>query len=227
MSDDKKKGRKNPKPRHLSSYGKPNNTPLVQPSGKNIFHARFFSIYTIFQILTHCNNFSLETETKSEAKRVCFKTDSDVRKMKQNTSSSRENQLVIKETVMENLPIVTPQIRSDQINDGQDKHEKVKKNSESYGLGLEQCVKIIRELECSGNVESSFRQKFLTWFSLRATAQEINTVKTFMHAFKDDSTALAEQLVDTFSDCIWRKGPAIGDGGGGGSNGVSCKKPRH
>lgn len=147
--------------------------------------------------------------------------------MKQNTSSSRENQLIIKETVMENLPTVTTQFRSDQINDRQVKPEKSKKNAESYCLGFEQCVKIIRQLECSGNVESSFRQKFLTWFSLRATAQEINTVKAFMHAFKDDSTALAEQLVDTFSDCIWRKGPAIGDGDGGGSNGVSCKKPRH
>ncbi|XP_020887840.1 VIN3-like protein 2, partial [Arabidopsis lyrata subsp. lyrata] len=200
LSDDKKKGRKNPKPRHLSSYGKPNNTSPVQPS---------------------------ETETKSEGKRVCFKTDADVRQMKQNTSSSRENQLIIKETVMENLPTVTTQFRSDQINDRQVKPEKSKKNAESYCLGFEQCVKIIRQLECSGNVESSFRQKFLTWFSLRATAQEINTVKTFIHAFKDDSTALAEQLVDTFSDCIWRKGPAIGDGDGGGSNGISCKKPRH
>ncbi|CAA0365645.1 unnamed protein product [Arabidopsis thaliana] len=197
LSDDKKKRRKNPKPRHLSSYGKRNNTP-VQPS---------------------------ETETKSQGKRVCF-NNSDVRQMKQNTSS-RENQFGIKETVLENFPNVTPQFMSDQINGHQDKPEKAKKNPESYGLGLEQCVKIIRKLECSGYVESTFRQKFLTWFSLRATSQERNTVTTFMNAFNDDSMALAEQLVDTFSDCIWSKGSVIGDRDGGGSSGVSCKKPRH
>nr|AAC09023.1 unknown protein [Arabidopsis thaliana] len=140
--------------------------------------------------------------------------------MKQNTSS-RENQFGIKETVLENFPNVTPQFMSDQINGHQDKPEKAKKNPESYGLGLEQCVKIIRKLECSGYVESTFRQKFLTWFSLRATSQERNTVTTFMNAFNDDSMALAEQLVDTFSDCIWSKGSVIGDRDGGGSSGVS------
>lgn len=79
------------------------------------------------------------------------------------------------------------------------------KSSTSCGFGLEDCVKIIRQLECSGHVEKSFRQEFLTWYSLKASAQEINVVKTFVDAFQDDSVALAEQLVDTFSDCISRK----------------------
>ena len=79
------------------------------------------------------------------------------------------------------------------------------KSSISCGFGLEDCVKIMRQLECSGHVDKSFRQEFLTWYSLRATAQEMNVVKTFIDAFKDDSVALAEQLVDTFSDCISRK----------------------
>ncbi|KAH0892296.1 hypothetical protein HID58_054725, partial [Brassica napus] len=79
------------------------------------------------------------------------------------------------------------------------------KSSISCGFGLEDCVKIMRQLECSGHVDKSFRQEFLTWYSLRASAQEMNVVKTFIDAFKDDSVALAEQLVDTFSDCISRK----------------------
>ncbi|KAL0677311.1 hypothetical protein Bca4012_005292 [Brassica carinata] len=79
------------------------------------------------------------------------------------------------------------------------------KSSTSCGFGLEDCVKIMRQLECSGYVDKSFRQEFLTWYSLRASAQEMNVVKTFIDAFKDDSVALAEQLVDTFSDCISRK----------------------
>ncbi|XP_013739848.3 VIN3-like protein 2 [Brassica napus] len=79
------------------------------------------------------------------------------------------------------------------------------KSSTSCGFGLEDCVKIMRQLECSGYVDKSFRQEFLTWYSLRASAQEMNVVKTFIDAFGDDSVALAEQLVDTFSDCISRK----------------------
>ncbi|KAJ0241965.1 VIN3-like protein 3 [Hirschfeldia incana] len=79
------------------------------------------------------------------------------------------------------------------------------KSSSSCGFGLEDCVKTIRQLESSGYVEKSFRQEFLTWYSLKASAQEINVVKTFIDAFKDDSVALAEQLIDTFSDCISRK----------------------
>ncbi|CAH8359131.1 unnamed protein product [Eruca vesicaria subsp. sativa] len=79
------------------------------------------------------------------------------------------------------------------------------KSSLRCGFGLEDCVKIIRQLECSGHVDKKFRQEFLTWYSLKASAHEINVVKTFIDAFKDDSVALAEQLVDTFSDCIARK----------------------
>ncbi|KAL0885457.1 hypothetical protein Bca101_009439 [Brassica carinata] len=79
------------------------------------------------------------------------------------------------------------------------------KSSLSCGFGLEDCVKVIRQLECSGYIDKSFRQEFLTWYSLKASAQEMNVVKTFVDAFKDDSVALAEQLVDTFSDCISRK----------------------
>lgn len=97
-----------------------------------------------------------------------------------------------------------------------------RENSACCRFELEHCVKIIRQLEVSGYVEKIFRQKFLTWYSLRATAQEINVVKTFIDIFKDDSIALAEQLVDTFSDCILRKRSAIGGRNGGGGSGASA-----
>ncbi|KAF3508291.1 hypothetical protein F2Q69_00009847 [Brassica cretica] len=78
--------------------------------------------------------------------------------------------------------------------------------------GLEHCVKIIRQLECSGHIEKDFRQKFLTWYSLRATPQESRVVKIFIDTFTDDPVALAEQLVHTFSDRVSMKRSAIGGG---------------
>ncbi|KFK40269.1 hypothetical protein AALP_AA3G352800 [Arabis alpina] len=91
-------------------------------------------------------------------------------------------------------------------------------NTTSCGFELEHCVKIIRHLELSGHIKKSFREKFLTWYSLRATAQEVKIVKAFINVLKDDSVALADQLVDTFSECISRKRSAIGGGDGGGVN---------
>ncbi|KAJ7979450.1 VIN3-like protein 2 [Quillaja saponaria] len=67
---------------------------------------------------------------------------------------------------------------------------------------FEYYVKVIRWLECEGHIEKSFRQKFLTWYSLRATPQEVRIVKVFVDTFLEDPTSLAEQLVDTFSECI-------------------------
>ncbi|ESQ50561.1 hypothetical protein EUTSA_v10023076mg, partial [Eutrema salsugineum] len=88
----------------------------------------------------------------------------------------------------------------------------LEKISARCGFGLDPCVEIIRKLECSGYVDKNFRQKFLTWYNLRAT-QERNVVKTFIDIFKDDSIALAEQLVDTFSDCISRTRSSLGSSG--------------
>ncbi|KAJ7955789.1 VIN3-like protein 2 [Quillaja saponaria] len=67
---------------------------------------------------------------------------------------------------------------------------------------FEYYVKVIRWLECEGHIEKNFRQKFLTWFSLRATPQEVRIVKVFVDTFLPDPAALAEQVVDTFSECI-------------------------
>ncbi|KAL6555240.1 hypothetical protein OROGR_006498 [Orobanche gracilis] len=70
---------------------------------------------------------------------------------------------------------------------------------------LEHYVKVIRWLECEGHIETSFRQKFLTWYSLRATSQEARIVKVFVDTFIEDPESLAGQLVDSFSDVVSNK----------------------
>lgn len=72
---------------------------------------------------------------------------------------------------------------------------------------FEHYVKVIRWLECEGHIEKNFRQKFLTWYSLRASQQEVKIVKVFVDTFIEDPASLAEQLVDTFSECISSKKP--------------------
>ncbi|KAL5836349.1 hypothetical protein ACOSQ3_015904 [Xanthoceras sorbifolium] len=76
-------------------------------------------------------------------------------------------------------------------------------------MDFEHCVKVIRWLECEGHIERNFRQKFLTWYSLRATPQEVRIVKVFIDTFDEDHASLAEQLVDTFSDCITIKRSSV------------------
>lgn len=71
----------------------------------------------------------------------------------------------------------------------------------------EYCVKVIRWLECEGHVQKSFRVKFLTWFSLRATPQERRIVSVYVDTLIDDPASLAGQLVDTFSEGICSKRP--------------------
>lgn len=70
-------------------------------------------------------------------------------------------------------------------------------------------VKIMKWLECEGHIEKSFRQKFLTWYNLRATPQHVRVVKVYVDTFLEDPAALAEQLVDTFSDCISGKRTSV------------------
>lgn len=70
---------------------------------------------------------------------------------------------------------------------------------------FEYYVKVIRWLECDGHIETGFRKKFLTWYSLRATPQEVRIVKVFVDTFIEDPESLAGQLIDTFSDVISNK----------------------
>ena len=74
---------------------------------------------------------------------------------------------------------------------------------------FEYYVKVIRWLECEGHIEKNFRQKFLTWYSLRATPQEVRIVKIYVDTFLEDPASLAEQLVDTFSECISSKRTSV------------------
>ncbi|KAG2699366.1 hypothetical protein I3760_07G190400 [Carya illinoinensis] len=74
---------------------------------------------------------------------------------------------------------------------------------------FEYYVKLIRWLECEGHVEKNFRQKFLTWYGLRATPQEVRIVKVFVDTFLEDPACLAEQLVDTFSESISSKRSSV------------------
>ncbi|CAL9045215.1 unnamed protein product [Musa banksii] len=71
----------------------------------------------------------------------------------------------------------------------------------------EYCVKVVRWLECEGHIETNFRVKFLTWFSLRATPQERRIVTVYVDTLIDDPASLAGQLVDTFSETICSKKP--------------------
>ncbi|CAL5199315.1 unnamed protein product [Lathyrus oleraceus] len=74
---------------------------------------------------------------------------------------------------------------------------------------FEYYVKVIRWLECEGHIEKNFRQKFLTWYSLRATPEEIRIVRIYVDTFLEDPASLAEQLVDTFSECISNKRSSV------------------
>ncbi|KAG0470708.1 hypothetical protein HPP92_017408 [Vanilla planifolia] len=73
------------------------------------------------------------------------------------------------------------------------------------GGDYEYCVKVIRWLECKGLIESNFRVKFLTWFSLRANSQEKRILSAYVDTLIDDPRSLAGQVVDTFSDAIFSK----------------------
>jgi hypothetical protein len=71
----------------------------------------------------------------------------------------------------------------------------------------EYCVKVVRWLECEGYIETNFRVKFLTWYSLRATPHEKKIVSVYVDALIEDPVSLSGQLSDTFSDAIYSKRP--------------------
>ncbi|KAK4755763.1 hypothetical protein SAY87_009520 [Trapa incisa] len=98
----------------------------------------------------------------------------------------------------------------------------INNDGQSPNRDFEFYVKVIRWLECEGHIEKNFRQKFLTWYSLRATPHEVRIVKVFIDTFMEDPTALAEQLMDTFSDCVSSKGSSPSNVPSG-----FCMKPWH
>lgn len=69
------------------------------------------------------------------------------------------------------------------------------------------CVKVIRWLETEGYIETNFRVKFLTWYSLRATPHDRKIVSVYVSTLMSDPVSLSGQLSDTFSDAIYSKRP--------------------
>ncbi|XP_078433786.1 VIN3-like protein 2 [Wolffia australiana] len=100
--------------------------------------------------------------------------------------------------------VAVPVTPSKEEGGGQEPAAREKKDE---GRSYEYCVKMVRWLEREGHMESSFRVKFLTWFSLRATAAERRVVRVFVDAMGDDPSSLAGQLVDTFSEAVRRQPP--------------------
>lgn len=72
---------------------------------------------------------------------------------------------------------------------------------------FDNCVKLIRRLECDGHMNEEFRKKFLTWFGFRSTEKEKRVVYAFIEAFIDDPSSLVAQLVDAFSERVSFKKP--------------------
>ncbi|KAG0473511.1 hypothetical protein HPP92_014892 [Vanilla planifolia] len=85
--------------------------------------------------------------------------------------------------------------------------DEIRKQDVAVEGDYEYCVRVVRWLECNGHIESNFRVKFLTWFSLRASAQEKRVVNVFVDTLIDDPGSLAGQLVDTFSDAVCGRRP--------------------
>ncbi|RVW80664.1 VIN3-like protein 2 [Vitis vinifera] len=103
----------------------------------------------------------------------------------------------------------SPKLAAHQRNEAQkDRMRNVRRMDLLTGT-LSTNVKVIRWLECEGHVEKNFRQKFLTWYSLRATPQEVRIVKVFVDTLIEDPASLAEQLIDTFSETISSKRSSV------------------
>ncbi|XP_047316132.1 VIN3-like protein 2 [Impatiens glandulifera] len=96
---------------------------------------------------------------------------------------------------MHNTSLITPTESNHQPTmEGGKKH--VKESEYDYS------VRIIRWMEKEGHVNLNFRVKFLTWFSLKATAGERRVVNVFVDTLADDPPSLVAQLLDAFSDQI-------------------------
>ncbi|KZV46964.1 hypothetical protein F511_35505 [Dorcoceras hygrometricum] len=133
---------------------------------------------------------------------------------------SSETGLPITPSKMENMKDVNGRSNRTKINE-KDVETAFKKRSgetgdeESNGLGdkeFEYYVKVIRWLECEGHIDKEFRQKFLTWYGMRATSREVRVMKVFIDTFIEDPPSLAGQLVDTFNEVSNKRCAAVPSG---------------
>lgn len=76
-------------------------------------------------------------------------------------------------------------------------------NKEPKESDYEHSVRVVRKLEQDGYLDKDFRVKFLTWFSLKATAQERRVISVFVDTLVEDPLSLAGQLIDAFSEKIY------------------------
>lgn len=106
------------------------------------------------------------------------------------------------------IDIVSKRDEEPQAGSSSKKRSGERRDEDCPGIGdkdFEYYVKVVRWLECDGHIDTTFRQKFLTWYSLRATPQEVRVVKVFIDTFIEEPELLAGQLVDTFTDVISNK----------------------
>ncbi|XP_076937379.1 VIN3-like protein 2 [Bidens hawaiensis] len=137
--------------------------------------------------------------------------ETDTCKEQENTAPVGKNKCV--ENVKESDLIVhitkgeLPEPSKDSLDDGSGKEHdgscSKKRSSDDRDFGY--YMKVIRWLECKQHIDTDFRQKFLTWYSLRAIPEEVRVVKVFVDTLMEDPASLAEQLVDTFSEVITSK----------------------
>ncbi|KAK9055245.1 hypothetical protein SSX86_026327 [Deinandra increscens subsp. villosa] len=104
----------------------------------------------------------------------------------------------------------TPEPSKDNLDDGSGKEQdgsssKKRSGTEGQDRDFGYYVKVIRWLECKQHIDTDFRQKFLTWYSLKASPQEVRVVKVFVDTLMEDPALLAGQLVDAFSEVITNK----------------------
>ncbi|KAJ0788440.1 putative oberon, PHD finger domain, vernalization insensitive 3 [Helianthus annuus] len=100
-----------------------------------------------------------------------------------------------------------PEPSKDNLDDGSGKEQdgscSKKRNGEDRDFGY--YVKVIRWLERKQHIDADFRQKFLTWYSLRASPRDVRVVKVFVDTLMEDPALLAGQLVDAFSEVVTSK----------------------
>ncbi|KAG6473294.1 hypothetical protein ZIOFF_067208 [Zingiber officinale] len=117
--------------------------------------------------------------------------------------SGRGSKLKPSNTSLQNGPTIPETVpASSSKKRGREKFVEICTKDGTLEGSYEYCVKVIRWLECEGHIETNFRVKFLTWFSLRATPQERRIVTVYVDTLIDDPASLAGQLVDTFSETI-------------------------
>ncbi|XP_057787011.1 VIN3-like protein 2 isoform X2 [Salvia miltiorrhiza] len=106
------------------------------------------------------------------------------------------------------IDIVSKRDEEPQAGSSSKKRSGERHDEDCPGIGdkdFEYYVKVVRWLECDGHIDTTFRQKFLTWYSLRASPQEVRIVKVFIDTFIEEPASLAGQLIDTFTDVISNK----------------------